>query len=82
MKTLREIGDQHTRLYRRIMGRGYVRARAADPRTGGNVTLVHNWGNEAARAAWREASERTKALRDIYRHVFDCAVAATLGGAR
>lgn len=43
-----------------------LRAKLArlDPRTGGNLGLVHNWGNEAARAAVEHADKRWRAFAD------------------
>lgn len=46
------------RAWRRFMSRTIRLAAIADPRTGGNELLIHNWGNDAAKAVWRDGWRR------------------------
>lgn len=48
---LRHLERRH-RAWRRFLTRTRRLAALADPRTGGNETLCHNWGNAQARAVW------------------------------
>jgi len=50
MKTVRDLLIQKDRIWH-LWSRWFIReAYKLDPRTGGNDLMVHNWGNEKARA--------------------------------
>ena len=61
--------DQKNRLWTLCMDQGRRSAKKAHPETGGNPTLVHNWGNEAAKAAWERAWGRWYKIQAIYRNL-------------
>ena len=58
MKTTATIYAQYGRLSARNLDMARDRARRAHPATDGNALMVHNWGNEAARAVWARADAR------------------------
>lgn len=60
-KSLADICAQRDRIIRRISDRARASACAAHPETGGHPQYVHNWGNDAAKAAW--ALERVRSTR-------------------
>ena len=75
MKTTTSIYVQRQRLFSMMMRRGTRRAAAADPRTGGMHSLVHNWGNKEAAAAiadmwaaWSRISDASKKAYDLAEH--------------
>ena len=51
MKTIQEIYTRRTRAYQASTARATREAMAAHPATGGHWGMVHNWGNDEARAA-------------------------------
>lgn len=57
-------GAKRRRAWRRFISRTTKLAAIADPRTGGNENLVHNWGNEAARQVWANGWKRWRAYAD------------------
>jgi hypothetical protein len=56
--------DKRRRAWRRFMSRTTKLAAIADPRTGGNESLVHNWGNQEARRIWAEGWKRWRAYAE------------------
>lgn len=52
------MGGKKDRAWRTFMRRTHKLAAIADPRTGGNEMLIHNWGNEAARLVWANGWKR------------------------
>lgn len=79
MKTRAEIYGQWQRMFAALMRRGIRLAKKADPATGGNDCLVHNWGNDAARNAWRQTWDLERAVRAIYSRLYDAAEHRTHG---
>lgn len=55
------MGQKRSRAWRIFMRRTIKLAAIADPRTGGNEMLIHNWGNEAARLIWSNGWKRWRA---------------------
>ena len=72
-KTTSRLFEQQDRIFRRLMEIGKRRARTAHPETGGIEHLVHNWGNEAARAVWRDVWARWRRVDAAYRPLLDSA---------
>lgn len=60
---LRHLDRRH-RAWRRFMSSATKLAAIADPRTGGNETLCHNWGNAESRAAWAAGWRRWRAYAE------------------
>lgn len=56
--------DKRRRAWRRFISRTTKLAAAADPATGGNESLVHNWGNQEARRIWAEGWKRWRAYAE------------------
>lgn len=71
MKTLEALYVQHNRIYNRLTERARKRAKAAHPETGGEPLLVHNWGNETAKAAWAQMSETAAKVQKAYDRLRD-----------
>ena len=69
MKTNKTKYEQKIRLWYACMAQGRRDAKTLHPETGGNPTLVHNWGNEAAKAAWGRAWNRWYRIEVIYRNL-------------
>lgn len=65
MKTANDIYFQGKRLFERHHRLMTSRAAAAHPETGGQWNLVHNWGNDAARAVIAKAEARWNRIRPI-----------------
>lgn len=61
---LQTIGAKRVRAFRAHCGASRRLMAAAHPETGGNLGLVHNWGNEAARAIRARCDARWRAYAD------------------
>jgi hypothetical protein len=72
-KTTGEIYEQYNRLSRRLYSQHQELARRAHPETGGNSLLVHNWGNEASKAAWEALTPRSRRLEQAFQRLYDAA---------
>lgn len=73
LKTAAQVYDQHQRIFRAYMARGTRKAAIAHPETGGNELLIHNWGNDAARAVWRETWAAYYRTDAAYKALYDAA---------
>lgn len=78
MARIGALVDRKNRAWRTFMRRTHKLAALADPRTGGNEMLVHNWGNDQARAVWAHGWERWRR----YGAAFDRRYRAMLDAAR
>lgn len=72
-KTCGQVYDQHARIFSAMRRRATRRAAAADPRTGGNENLVHNWGNRAAQEVWEAHWRQVREMDCIYARRYDLA---------
>lgn len=70
MKSASTIYDQKERLFRVAMRLASNAARRAHPETDGNENLVHNWGNEAARAVWEAAWKRVRRFDAAFERMY------------
>ena len=62
-KTATDIHLQRQRIFALNCRISMALAAKAHPATGGNKTLVHNWGNDAARAVWQRRDELDDKIR-------------------
>ena len=60
MKTQLEVIAHFRQVWQESTEQARREAFAADPATGGNPQLCHNWGNAGAKQAWAEHYARTK----------------------
>lgn len=70
-KTTSQIYQMQTRMYRNLAERTRRLAARADPATGGNSLLIHNWGNAAARAVKAKADARWSHLSALLDRMYD-----------
>ncbi len=70
MKTLLEISNQETRIYRLLWQTSTSMIKQADPATGGNLMLCHNWGNAEARLFLEKHNDRQSKLFNIFRKFY------------
>jgi hypothetical protein len=70
MKTTSEIYQQWERISAKIQEAAREEAKKADPDTGGNEMLVHNWGNPEARKAYEKAGRRRVIFGRIYERLY------------
>lgn len=70
MKTTQQIYDQHSRIYRMLGARCQRLAANAHPETGGNVGLVHNWGNDAAKAIVADCDRIWSRVDKCYKRLY------------
>lgn len=76
----RRIGDRVREVTRRSVELAYRQAALHHPETGGNPLLVHNWGNDRAKAAWSREAQRTRHALDYrdatFHRLWKAAIAA------
>lgn len=58
----RAIGERATRLANQAWRLAIAQAAKAHPETGGSPLLVHNWGNDRARAAMARKDRRSNVI--------------------
>jgi hypothetical protein len=69
-KSTGDIFDQWARIDRLLAANQRAACKRAHPETDGNIGLVHNWGNDAARAARARYDARAQAYRAIYERLY------------
>lgn len=74
MKTTSEIYQQWERISAKINEAAREEAKKAHPDTGGNRTLVHNWGNLEARKAYEKANRRRVIFGRIFERLYFAAL--------
>ena len=74
-KTTSEIYQQHNRIYSLMYQNASNQIKQADPDTGGNHMLTHNWGNDKARKFLQQFQDRTIKLNAIYTPLYQKAFA-------
>ncbi|CAB4187883.1 hypothetical protein UFOVP1166_8 [uncultured Caudovirales phage] len=57
--------------WRLFCNRQIALARAAHPETGGHLGMVHNWGNDAAKAVVERGLDRWACISKAYDNRFD-----------
>jgi hypothetical protein len=62
MKTSNQTYAQKNRLWKLHVNRTIKLAAIAHPETGGNWLMIHNWGNDQARAIYSRANVRWNAI--------------------
>ena len=72
MKTPGQIHEQRVRLFHKMVDLTTARAKRRHPATGGNHQLVHNWGNDEAKAIWHHSQRAWASISEA----FDRAAAA------
>jgi hypothetical protein len=73
MKTATQIYQQNERIYRKSCMLAVKQAKAADPSTGGNGLMVHNWGNAEAKAAWAKHEQRSHKTQAAFDRLYNAA---------
>ena len=68
-KTIEQLVEQKDRMWTLRIEVAYKLASAAHPATSGNPSLVHNWGNDAARAIWQNQDRRDNRWLRAYERI-------------
>jgi len=71
MKTTTELYDQHQRMFKKTCELATRFANEADPRTGGDALLIHNWGNEVSKQVWARYEARWPKMRAIFERLYN-----------
>jgi len=80
VKASRALSERKARIGDRAVRLAYQQAAKHHPETGGHPLMVHNWGNEAARAVWNREAARMRRVGDYcdreYRRIWKAAISA------